>query len=656
MSDPTLPASLDDLLGPEGAVAGALAGRGGYEFRPQQMAMARLVDEGLSSRRHVLIEAGTGVGKSFAYLVPVLRWAAATGRKAAIATSTIALQEQLVRKDLPLLAEALPFPFSFALVKGRGNYLCTRRLHRALAESVSLFEADEAHAQLEQILAWSTVSSDGSRQDLPFLPRGDVWGSVRAEQGNCLGRRCTFYDRCHYQHSRRRAHAATLLVLNHHVLLADLAMRRSGASFLPEVDVIVVDEAHDFENVAADHLGTRLSSFGVDLQLGRLWNPRRRRGLLAGWAPSRLRQNVRDVREAARRHFDELRTTLGGEREGTIRLADEVRLPETLAEGLRRLASDLTDTVATADPELAMEVRARAASIAGTAEAIGAVAEPTTSEYVRWLEVSSRGRVSVQRSPVDVGPLLGEVLWEPYDCVVLTSATLSTGRPPSFAFLEHRLGLEGAMTRSVGSPFLYAEQARIHIHADLPDPARDGRAHEQALAQPLLEAVDRATGGVLVLFTAYGPMSRTAEVLRPELEARGVPLRVQGEGLDRQALLEAFRQEGGVLFGVASFWQGVDLPGSAVSEVVITRLPFEVPTHPLQAARARRTEERGGHAFRDLALPQAALRLKQGFGRLIRRSTDEGVVTILDPRIVTKGYGRVLLDSLPECPVQVHGA
>ncbi|MDJ0976373.1 MAG: helicase C-terminal domain-containing protein [Planctomycetota bacterium] len=656
MSDAPEPASLDELLGPEGAVAGALAARGGYEVRPQQMAMARLVDEGLSSRRHVLIEAGTGVGKSFAYLVPLLRWAAATGRKAAIATSTIALQEQLVRKDLPLLTEALPFPVSFALVKGRGNYLCTRRLHRALAESVSLFEVDEAHRQLEEILAWSTVTSDGSRQDLPFLPRGDVWESVRAEQGNCLGRRCTFYERCHYQHSRRRAHAATLLVLNHHVLLADLAMRRSGASFLPEVDVIVVDEAHDFENVAADHLGTKLSSFGVDLMLGRLWNQRRRRGLLAGWAPARMRQAVRDVRTSARRHFTDLRTSFASEREGTIRLDDQLRLPEALGEGLRRLAADLTDVVATADPELAMEVRARAASLAAAAEAVTAVAEPTSSEWVRWLEVSARGRVSVQRSPVDVGPLLGEVLWEPYSSVVLTSATLSTGRPPSFAFLQRRLGLEDALAQSVGSPFLYAEQARIHIRADLPDPARDGRAHEQALPEHVLAAVDRAAGGVLVLFTAYGSMLRTAELLRPELEARGLPLRVQGEGMDRQALLEAFREEGGVLFGVASFWQGVDLPGNAVSEVVITRLPFEVPTHPLQAARARRTEERGGHAFRDLALPQAALRLKQGFGRLIRRSTDEGVVTILDPRIVTKHYGRVLLDSLPECPVQVDGA
>lgn len=555
-----------------------------------------------------------------------------------------------------MLTEALPFPVSFALVKGRGNYLCLRRMHRALADAVSLFEADEAAQQLEAIHAWSGTTTDGSRQDLPFLPRGDVWERVRAEQGNCLGRRCSFYDRCHYQRSRRGAHTASLLVLNHHVLLADLAMRRSGASFLPEVDVIVVDEAHDFENVAAEHLGTRLSSRGVELQLGRLWNARRRRGLLGGWAAPRIRETVSELRRSARRHFTEVQMLVGGAQESTVRLADDVRLPDALGQRFRRLAGDLTDAVATADPELAMEVRARAATLAFTADAFGEVAEPTSSEWVRWVEASARGNVTVQRSPVDVGPLLGEVLWDAFGTVVLTSATLSTGRPPSFAFLQRRLGLDEALAASVGSPFLYPEQARVRIRADLPDPARDGRAHEQALPGAVLDIVRGSAGGVLVLFTAYGAMQRTADAVRAALEEDGIPLRVQGEGLDRQSLLEGFRSEGGVLFGVASFWQGVDLPGDALCDVVITKLPFEVPTHPLQAARARRTEEAGGHAFRDLALPQAALRLKQGFGRLIRRTTDEGVVTILDPRIVTKRYGRVLLDSLPECPVEVEGA
>lgn len=653
MSDAPTAQGLDDLLGPEGAVATALGARGGYEHRPQQMAMAKLVEEAVSSGRHALIEAGTGVGKSFAYLVPLLAWSARTGKKVAIATSSIALQEQLVRLDLPMLAEALPFDVSFALVKGRGNYLCTRRLHRALADRVSLFGGDEIHTQLTEILEWSRHTSDGSRQDLPFLPRGDVWDLVRAEQGNCLGRRCTFYERCAYQHSRRRAHAASLLVLNHHVLLADLALRRSGSSFLPKVDVIVVDEAHDFENVAAEHLGTRISSFGVRQQLGLLWNARRRRGLLTGKFPERTRDAVTAAARSAALHFDEVRTVSVGDVEGSTMLADDARLPVGLDERLRNLASDLNEAAATVDPEVAMEVRVRTQSLLATSQALEALAAPTTSEWVRWVEVGSRGRVSICRAPVEVGPLLGEVLWEPFHSVVLTSATLSTGRPASFDFFEQRLALEGAITRSVGSPFVYPEQAQVRIRADLPDPARDGRAHDAALPEAILEAVHGTTGGVLVLFTAYGSMQRAARALRPRIEALDRVLRVQGEGEDRRALLEGFRREGGVLFGVASFWQGVDLPGEALAHVVITRLPFEVPTHPLQAARARRAEERGGNAFRDLSLPQAALRLKQGFGRLIRRTTDEGMVTILDPRIITKRYGRMLLDSLPECPVEV---
>ncbi len=305
MTNPTpLPSEIADRLGPDGPVANALRQDGiAYEPRVEQQEVARAVARALSSDRHLVVEAGTGVGKSFAYLVPLLEWAVQTGAKVAVATSTIALQEQLVRKDLPLLARALPFDVSFTLVKGRANYLCRRRLGLALQEGARLFGQDGAFAELEAIREWSHTTREGSRQDLPFRPSSGVWDLVRAEQGNCKGRQCEHYARCPYQASRRRAHAVDCLVLNHHVLMSDLALRRSGASFLPQVDAVVVDEAHDLEDTAAEHLGLRVTSLGAMMILGRLWQPRTGRGLLAGGGHDRLRQAVDHARRAAGAFF-----------------------------------------------------------------------------------------------------------------------------------------------------------------------------------------------------------------------------------------------------------------------------------------------------------------------------------------------------------------
>ncbi|MDJ0520546.1 MAG: ATP-dependent DNA helicase [Planctomycetota bacterium] len=643
------------LLAEDGPVARAFATRdrapGGFEARPQQLDMARRVGEALSSGRHALLEAGTGVGKSFAYLVPALCWAVENDACVAVATSTIALQEQIVRRDLPLLAEALPFEFTYALVKGRGNYLCFRRMYRALEGGGSLFD-DEAREQLEAIRTWSVTTEEGSRQDLGFQPLPSVWESVQAEQGNCLGRACRYYEPCHYQASRRRAQGAQLLVLNHHVLMADLAMRRTGGGFLPELDAIVVDEAHDLEDTAAEHLGLRVSGIGVQVQLGRLWSPRRRRGLLAGHPDSRLRLAVDAARGAARVFFEETRALLGSERGQTVALPDGAHLPDELSPRLAELASVLLKAARGADAETSLEIGSRARGIRGLADALAALARDELEDQVRWGEVSGRGGLALYSAPIEVGPLLDQVLFDAHHAVILTSATLAAGRPASFDFIRGRLGLGEADEAAIGSPFDYPRQARLVVHTELPDPSRESSSYEAELPEAVLDAVRRSRGGAFVLFTSYTAMRRTADALRHELEALGLRVLVQGESLERPQLLDAFREGDGVLFGVASFWQGVDVPGEALRHVVITRLPFEVPTHPLQVARSRRLEEKGGDSFRDLSLPTAALRLKQGFGRLIRHTSDRGLVTILDKRIVTKGYGRYLLESLPECPIE----
>ncbi len=647
---------MPSLLSPKGPVASALGGSGGYEDRPQQVRMAVAVDEALRGRRHLVVEAGTGVGKSFAYLVPALRWASEGGGKVAVATSTIALQEQLVRKDLPTLARALPFEVPFALVKGRGNYLCARRLHLALEGGGDLFPDAEALSQLGAIRDWSRAdgarAGAGSLQDLPFVPREDVWEAARAERGNCLQQACPFYKGCAYQEGRRRTHAAGILVLNHHVLLADLALRRSGASFLPEVSAVVVDEAHDLEDTAAEHLGARLSSRGVAQVLGRLWNDRRGTGLLARLPDPELRERVDAVRGEARRFFADLDRSLEARAPGPVAIEGRFPLEESLASGLESLAEAIRDRALAADGlDLQMELRARADALSASAAEAAAIAEDPDDDHVRWAEFGKRGDASVSLAPIDVGPLLKTVLYDRFPTVVLTSATLSTGRPPSFRYLRERLGLADAEEVSVGSPFDYVRQARVVVRTDLPDPATAGPAYEAALPEAVLEAVRRTRGGAFVLFTSYETMNRVAAATRAHFEGDGLLVLVQGGDLPRTAMLERFRETDAVLFGVSSFWQGVDVPGDALRNVVIARLPFDVPTHPLQRARQARLERTGRSAFTHLSLPQAAIRLKQGFGRLIRRATDRGIVVILDPRIATKRYGRLLLESLPDCPV-----
>ena len=623
-----------------------------FEPRAEQARMAGAVDAALRGPHHLIVEAGTGVGKSFAYLLPALKWAEETGKKVAVATSTIALQEQLVLRDLPLLVKALPYRGTTALVKGRGNFVCLRRLSLAMAEGPGLFPDFESRSQLEAVSGAAEMGL-GTRQEIPFAVRDDVWDSARAESGNCLHKKCPFYEKCPYQAGRRRTQAASLLVMNHHVLLADLALRRSGASFLPEVDAIIVDEAHDLPDTAAEALGTRVTSRGISYLLGRLWNDKKESGLLARHPDPELRRAVTEMRAAAQAFFGGLRGALPRPATGgPVSVTGPLPADEGFAERLSTLAAALDRGMTSAPSnDLALELGARSRAFSALAAEVETLVPGPDADNVVWAEWDPSGHGALVRAPVDPGPALRESLYGAHDTVILTSATLSIGRPPSFRFTRDRLGLDDAEELSVGSPFDYPRQARLVVRTDLPDPAKDPKGYEAALPAAVLAAVRRTKGGAFVLFTSFESLRRTAEAIRGDLVADGIEVLVHGEDRSRTALLDRFRETNSVLFGTSSFWQGVDVPGDALRNVIITRLPFDVPTHPLHRAREARLIAAGRRPVDEMSLPQAALRLKQGFGRLVRRATDSGYVVILDPRIVTKRYGKALLESLPECPI-----
>ena len=661
--------TVDSILGDGGRVARRLEG---FQAREPQLRMARRVAEALSKKRHLIAEAGTGTGKSFAYLTPAILHATdpanalpvdpeePEGEKRSprilISTHTITLQEQLIAKDIPLINAVTPREFSAVLVKGRGNYISIRRLNRARARATTLFEIDSAPDQLRSITRWAKDTTDGSRSTMPIRPSPAVWDEIRSDSGNCLYRKCPHHDACHYYAARRRAVNAQVLVANHALFFSDLALRREGVSLLPDYDAVILDECHTIESVAGDHLGVRITNTQVDFVLDRLYNAEKNKGVLVDEGLTSLQSLVNRARFANTDLFSELLDALErGPANGRVASPGVVENP--LSKVLEELSRALN---AQAEKTKAVEVRKDLSSASErTLLLAGSIRQwigHEIPESVYWMERtgSRRGgldRVSLIAAPIDVGAVLGPLLFQSKQIksVIMTSATLADRDDDKFDFFKSRVGVKRPLTVRVGSPFDYSRQAELVVEPEMPDPSADRAAFEARVPDRIRHHTEATGGRTLALFTSYDLLRRTATALSPWASRNDMTVYAQDGSVDRGQLLEQFRADPrGVLLGTDSFWQGIDLPGDVLKTVIITKLPFSVPNHPLLEARLDAIRKSGGNPFNDYQLPEAVIKFRQGFGRLIRTSSDTGRVVVLDPRLRTKRYGKRFLDALPE--------
>jgi ATP-dependent DNA helicase DinG len=634
------------------------------DHRPQQEQMARAVAAAVSDDAPLLFEAGTGVGKSLAYLVPGIIQAVDQSRQLIVSTHTISLQEQIETKDLPIcrrLFKATPelaryAEFKSAVLVGKSNYLCTTRLGHALADRSTLF-ADADYEELQRIAAWADRTESGIRHDLQPPPRAEVWDAVNADSSSCSRKHCDG-EKCFYQRARARMRSANVIIVNHALLFALISAggaQAGGATtdtrgvLFPD-DFVVLDEAHTVPEVATDNFGLSLSSYGVDRALKYLFNPRTKRGLFRKLGGAEAQQLVVDALDASKQFFDFIAATLLAQRP-IVRVREE-GVAEPMLDGplgaLHRLLGKLGDKLEDGrerDELLEQKQRVKALQ-SGVTEWL------TLGDkgHVYWAERGGRKQtiVTLRSAPIDVAPALRQHLFGCGTGVICTSATLAMGgQIEPFAA---RIGADEARAVVVKSPFDFARHMRVYVAADVPLPSpQEAKLALEVLADYIGFCTGRVRGGSLVLFTSYTDMRAVATTLEPVFRAAGRPFLMQGAELSRTELAHQMRELGNaVLFGTDSFWTGVDVPGDALAQVIITRLPFDPPTHPITEAKCEHIRDRGGNPFNELTLPDALIKFRQGIGRLIRTQRDRGLVTVLDSRVLAKSYGRLFLDSLPQ--------
>lgn len=642
------------LLGPEGLIARQFEG---YEYRPQQMEMAVKVQQALCEKFVLAAEAGTGVGKSFAYLAGAIDQVLRKTGRVCISTYTIHLQQQLIEKDIPFLQSIIPDGFTACLAKGRNHYICLRRLEYAKQRQQRLFE--DSGAELSRILDWSRRTEDGSLSDLGFVPTIQVWHSVQSEHGVCRGRKCSTFRECFYWKARRKLETADLIVANHALLFSDLVLKQSGAGVLPEYRFVILDEAHNLEHVAEDHFGISLSQFTVGYLLNSLYHPRKRKGLLSSDESARTARNwVRKCRRELQLFFTQVRAWYDHAAEETGGRCEPEFVADNLSEPLRQLRLELARvSKQTENRDEQFELQRIMDRCREIELDLKTYLAQSREGSVYWVEMESnaRKRIVLRSAPLHVGPYVRECLLEKYDSVVLTSATLSCGPEAEggFEFFAGRIGLEDFQALQVGSPFDYLRQVRLYIEASMPNP--NAPEFTEKAAEAIRKYLLKTEGRAFVLFTSYSMLRRFAGLLQSWIADNQMELLVQGEGLDRGTMLAHFKAlPRCVLFGTDSFWQGVDVPGEKLSNVIIVRLPFAVPSHPLIQGRIEQLKEDGVNPFYAYQIPMAILKFKQGFGRLIRRKSDSGIVAVLDSRILQKSYGQLFLQAIPECPVEVE--
>ncbi len=644
---------IDDVFSQSGPIAKKMPN---YETREEQVEMARAVQEAILNSKTLIVEAGTGVGKSFSYLVPVARYALETGSVALISTNTINLQEQIIQKDTPFLEKVLEKDFKAVLVKGRRNYLCLRRLRRSNFKQKDLFADEYEMQQFAKIVAWSYRTEDGSLYDLDEEPDSKVWDMVSANAESCLGKACPYKKQCFFQRAREKMQEARLLIVNHHLFFSNLAMHEDQKGILPEYDALVFDEAHSIENVATEHLGASVSSASVKYLMDLLFNAKKQRGFLLTIGDQESMEWAEMVRKRSDSFFKDIKRyfeskKLNGVSE-SLRIRQSNFVNNSLLTPLQKLGESLVSAKKNArSKEDEIETAAYIRKINTLSTSLDVILNQALDNYVYWIESSSNkhaNKVSVNAAPINIGNILKDLVFSSRKPIILTSATLSIDKD-SFKYFKERVGVEDSQELKLGSPFDYENQVRMYIAKNMPRPDSITE-YASAASEKIKRYIELTDGNAFVLFTSYGLMNIVYEELESYLSEKGFNVLKQGAGLGRSKMLKKFKDSlGSVLFGVDSFWQGIDVQGNALSNVIITKLPFAVPDSPVIEARIEEIQKRGGDAFLEYNLPEAVLRFKQGFGRLVRSKSDTGIIVILDSRIISKSYGRQFLNSIPRC-------
>jgi len=629
--------SMHDVFGPAGLLERCMIG--GYEHRPGQLEMAEVVHDAFEQHHHAVVEAGTGTGKTLAYLIPAI----CSGRRVVISTATKSLQEQLYQKDIPFLQKHFAPNLKVAVMKGRSNFLCHARVNQ-MANQPLLKGLEEIDA-FRQIREWSKLTETGDRSELTFLSDdSDLWTRLDARRDTCTGQKCDYFNECFVTAMHQRAKEANLIIVNHHLFFADLSLKQDDfGSILPEYSAVIFDEAHEIEDVASDYFGRQISNYRFE-ELARDADQSLR--LLNMGSPSILRRTQR-VRERTRAFFEAFPPRDGrfpfarSERDAFVERHREAY--DSILTALKGLETEIAAMVQ--KPEELLRIARRSFELRQEAAFLF---ESNEKNYVYWYERRNKG-VFLTATPIDVSQILRQRLFEQFDTVVLTSATLTVGG--RFEFIRQRLGLDHVKERTLPPEFDYAEQALLYLPMKMPD-VRDAGFASKA-ADEIVQLLEHSQGRAFCLFTSYSQMNDLFERVRTRVS---FPLLLQGTA-PRSVLLERFKNTpAAVLFATSSFWQGVDVPGEQLSLVIVDRLPFAVPSDPIVAARVRALQDDGRNPFSEFQVPQAVLALKQGFGRLIRTKTDRGVLALLDTRIQRMPYGKIFLESLPNYRITHNSA
>jgi ATP-dependent DNA helicase DinG len=638
-----------------------------YEFRKSQLDMALAVYESLENKSHIFIEAPTGIGKSFAYLVPAIYYAKENKKKAIISTHTINLQEQLIGKDIPFLKENLNIDFNASLIKGKNNYVCPKRLTVAIENANSLFENDEQKL-LDKLYSWSKNTKDGTLSDINFQVIPNVWSSVCAERGICTNKTCGGYEdtECFYQKAKYRIATSDVVIVNHHLFftLFNGVKNVSEEGYLYKNDFLIFDEAHTLETVASEHIVPALSREMLKYHLLRLYNDKKKKGFLLSFPSLHILPVVQNLLEINQYFFQSVKRELfhyrnQDEKKLALRVTEKYLVKNILKEEIENLLKSLRGLRQYCGNDLQenelQDYILRFGEFNLMLEDFLQLRNEDKN-YVYWVELASNkedANISLCCSPVDISDFFRNNIFRENNSCILTSATLTVGN--NFEYFKNRLGAEVADELQLPTQFDFYRQVKLYIPKDIPEPPKENSPiYNIKLKEWINYFIKMTEGKALVLFTNSFLLKQIGNELRSELENENIKVFMQGEGISRRNLLSSFKENtNSVLLGLDSFWLGVDVPGETLSNLIITRLPFFVPDHPLIKAKLEFIDLNGGNSFMDYSLPEAILKFRQGIGRLIRHKTDTGIIAVLDPRILTKSYGKHFLNSIDECPREI---